>query len=212
MSFPKKTVLIVGLLWLLAVGAGLYVMLIYETTPGIAGSPPVDWPSESLISRSQPQADLVMFVHPRCPCTRASIGELSRLMAQCQGKVKAHVLAYKPEGFAEGWEKTDIWTAAAEIPGVTVATDAGGAEARRFNAKISGETFLYDDKGLLLFKGGITGSRGHAGDNAGRSAIVSILNGGQIERRENFVFGCSLFDQSEDQMQFEDQRSKLESR
>jgi hypothetical protein len=45
-----------------------------------------------------------------------------------------------------------------------------------------------------MFSGGITGSRGHSGDNAGRSAIVSLVNGESTETAETFVFGCSLFE------------------
>jgi hypothetical protein len=134
-----------------------------------------------------------MLAHPHCPCTRASIGELALLMAHSQGRVTAYVLFLKPAGFSDDWEKTDLWHSAASIPGVKVMIDDGGAEARRFHAATSGQTMLYDAEGRLLFSGGITGSRGHAGDNAGRSAIVSLLNTGAAERAETFVFGCRLF-------------------
>ena len=71
--------------------------------------------------------------------------------------------------------------------------DDNGVEARRFHAVTSGQTALYDIEGRLLFSGGITGSRGHSGDNAGRSAIVSLLNTGDAERTETSVFGCPLY-------------------
>ena len=41
--------------------------------------------------------------------------------------------------------------------------------------------------------GGITGSRGHAGDNAGRTAILALLHRETSGRDGSFVFGCSLF-------------------
>ena len=56
--------------------------------------------------------------------------------------------------------------------------DDDGAEARRFGAETSGQTLLYDEHGALLFSGGITGARGHAGDNAGRASLVALLNRG----------------------------------
>ena len=49
--------------------------------------------------------------------------------------------------------------------------DDDGAEARRFGAETSGQTLLYDARGALAFSGGITGARGHAGDNAGRASL-----------------------------------------
>jgi hypothetical protein len=117
-----------------------------------------------------------MLAHPKCPCTRASIGELAAIMAHCQGRLNAYVLFMKPEGFTEDWEKTDLWQSASQIPDVQVISDPSGEEARRFSAVTSGQTLLYDLKGELLFSGGITPSRGHSGDNAGKSAIVSIIN------------------------------------
>jgi hypothetical protein len=166
----------------------------YENRPGVSAEAPLLWPAESRIQRATDRATLVMLAHPHCPCTRASIGELASLMAHSQGRLNAYVLFLKPEGFTEEWEKTDLWESAVMIPGVTAMIDDGGAEARRFHAATSGQTILYGADGRLLFTGGITGSRGHAGDNAGRSSIVSLVNAGTAERTETFVFGCPLFD------------------
>jgi len=113
-------------------------------------------------------------------------------MARVQGQTSAHVLFWKPADVADDWVKTDLWREAAAIPGVEVSVDEGGVEAARFRAYASGQTILYDAQGHLLFNGGITGARGHAGDNAGRSAVVSLLTTGAAERRETFVFGCAL--------------------
>jgi hypothetical protein len=45
----------------------------------------------------------------------------------------------------------------------------------------------------LIFSGGITASRGHAGENAGVLALVALLTHGRPERRATSVFGCPLF-------------------
>ena len=194
----------IGTLWLLAVGAGLRIIWRYENAPGAAGASPADWPADSAVPRAPDRATLILLAHPRCPCTRASIGELALLMARCRGdgrshgtaprpRLTAYVLFVRPAGFPRGWERTDLWRSAAAIPGVRVLCDNGGTEARRFGAATSGQTLLYDAAGRLLFRGGITGSRGHAGDNAGRSAIVALLTQGTSERTQTFVFGCPLF-------------------
>ncbi len=133
-----------------------------------------------------------MLAHPHCPCTRASVGELARLMTRCEGLLTARVLFFEPPDAPEGWVRTDLWRSAAAIPGVDVLEDESGVEAGRFGATTSGQTVLYDVNGRLLFRGGITGARGHAGDNAGRSAIVSLLTGGTAGRMETSVFGCAL--------------------
>jgi hypothetical protein len=193
-------------LWLLLVGIGLAVLWDYENTPGAAAKPPALWPAESRIQRAQDKATLILLAHPHCPCTRATIGELALLMAHSQGQVTAYVLFLKPEGFSEQWEQTDLWQSAASIPGVNVLIDDDGMEARRFQATTSGQANLYDAGGRLLFSGGITSARGHSGDNAGRSAIESLLNAGAADRSETFVFGCPLFDENS-----ECQNSKHES-
>ena len=46
--------------------------------------------------------------------------------------------------------------------------------------------------GRLLFRGGITPSRGHEGDNAGRRRIASLLANGSADGRQTRVFGCPL--------------------
>ena len=198
-SLSKKSRLILivsGILWLFIVCIGLWVLWSYENTPGVSGTPPANWPAESQIKREAGRATLVLVAHPHCPCTRASIGELAAIMTACEGRLTAYVLLLKPTGFADGWEKTDLWESAAKIPGVQVLHDDEGAEARRFHAATSGQTMLYDAEGRLLFSGGITASRGHSGDNAGRSAIVSLVNAGTADRDETFVFGCELFDKN----------------
>ncbi len=184
----------IGVLWLCAVGAGLGIMLNYETALGTAATPPKQWPAGSRIRRDPRLATLVMLAHPHCPCTRASIGELAVLMARLQGRLPAYVLFLRPRGSSEDWEKTDLWRTAASIPGVTALGDDGGVEAARFDAAVSGQTMLYDANGRLLFSGGITASRGHSGDNTGRSAIISLVTTGVAERKQTPVFGCFLRD------------------
>jgi hypothetical protein len=187
--------------WLLAVGAGLIILCRYENTPGATGTSPAQWPAESRIQPTAGQATLVIVVHPHCPCTRASIGELALVMARCRSRVTAYVLFVKPEGVAENWEKTDLWVSAAGIPGVNVICDEKGDEAGHFNSRTSGETMLYDQAGRLVFAGGITASRGHSGDNAGRSAIVSLLTEGATPKSNTFVFGCSLRDAASESLE-----------
>lgn len=115
-------------------------------------------------------------------------------MAQCQGRVSAHVWFLKPAEMAESWVKTDLWRTAEAIPGVIAHMDKDGNEARCFSARTSGQTLLYDSAGALLFQGGITLSRGHAGDNPGRTAITAMLMHGLSGPARTPVFGCALAD------------------
>lgn len=195
MKFKKTRLplLVAAALWLSATGVGIGLLWNYENTPGSAADAPALWPAESRLRRAADRATLVLLAHPHCPCTRASVGELARLMTQAEGRVAAYVLFVKPQGFSDEWEKTDLWSSAEAIPGVTAVRDDGSVEALRFRAATSGQVALYDAGGGLLFSGGITSARGHAGDNAGRAAIVSLLATGGAERSDAPVFGCPLF-------------------
>jgi hypothetical protein len=182
-------------LWLLAVGTGFAMFLNYQNTGGQSGATPAQWPASTRLTPSATGDTLVMFAHPQCPCTRASIAELNRLLARISDHATAQVWFYQPAKLSPDWSKTGLWRSAAAIPGVTVQADLDGAEARRFGAETSGTVLLYDPQGTLLFKGGITGSRGHAGDNPGESAITSLCLGQPANVDQTPVFGCSLFSQ-----------------
>ena len=179
-------------LWVIAVVAGMHVMLTYADTPATAGTPPVAWPAQSRIPRKAGLPTVVVLAHPRCSCTRATISELAELMARVHDRATAVVVLVRPSGMPERWEQTDLWRSAAEIPGVTVMADPEEVEADRFHAQASGQTMLYSAGGKLLFTGGITAARGHAGDNAGRSSIISLVTDGSAEQTKTLVFGCAL--------------------
>jgi hypothetical protein len=141
-------------LWLGAVGIGMASLWAYTMAPGQSAAAPGRWPADSPLPRASGQAALVLLAHPQCPCSRASVHELSRLMARAQGRLAAYVLFFLPQGYDEAWAKTDLWSSAAAIPGVSVRLDPAGSEARRFGALTSGQVLLYSTEGDLLFSGG----------------------------------------------------------
>ena len=194
MKLSRKSKIVVALLavWMLAVGSGLRVMLAYDNTPGIIATSSTMWPADSHLSRQAGVATLVMMIHPHCPCSRASVSELSLLLARVQGRVNANVLFVRPLGVPANWEIAELWTSVAWMPGVKLRVDNDGVEAHRFGSTTSGQVMLYNTQGRLLFRGGITASRGHSGENDGRSAIVALLTQGQADTDETPVFGCQL--------------------
>jgi hypothetical protein len=177
--------------WIASVAFGMRALFDYENTPGRVGALSQAWPAAQ-IERATDRPTLVMLAHPHCPCTAASVGELAQIMARLEGRVKAYVLFVRPPGASGDWEDTDLRRSAEAIPGVQVILDADGVEAHRFGAETSGHTELFGADGRLLFTGGITASRGHAGDNAGASAIVALVNDQTPVRTQTRVFGCAL--------------------
>jgi hypothetical protein len=196
---PAKRLLATSLfaiVWIAAVAFGSRALFHYENAPGRVGALPRTWPAAHL-ERAKDRPTLVMVAHPHCPCTAASMGELAKIMAQLQGRVAAYVLFVRPRGGGTDWEETALRRDAEAIPGVRVAFDRDGADAQRFGAETSGHTLLFGADGALLFSGGITASRGHAGDNVGESAILALVDQQTPARIQTLVFGCSLTNRPE---------------
>ena len=184
--------IVVGAIWLGASWGGLAWLALYANAPGPTAQVVSEWPVDSKLRLSEQGDTLILFAHPHCPCTRATLGELDKIVARYRGAVTTWVVFLKPTDSDESWEQSDLRDAAAMIPDAHIVSDLGGVEARRFHATTSGQTFLYSDQGRLLFNGGITLARGHAGDNPGRLAIESYLSGAVPLCRQTPVFGCPI--------------------
>ncbi|MCU1235078.1 MAG: redB [Candidatus Solibacter sp.] len=178
--------------WARAVGVGVSVMLRYAYTPGRLAAATKEWPAGAGIEPAGGRATLIVFAHPQCPCSRATIAELAKIITCCRQDVDATVFFYLPSADARDWMATDLWRSAERIPGVRVMADVRGAEARRFGARTSGQTMLFDAGRRLVFNGGITAARGHYGDNDGEADIVALLRGQSPAQRKTPVFGCAL--------------------
>lgn len=167
-------------------------MMRYDSTPGVAAMAVDRWPGGISSARDPLKFTLVMLVHPNCPCSRASISELAAILGHCPGAATATVIFEHPTGMADDPATTDLWKSASDIRGVRVIRDDGALMAAAFGAETSGQVFLYDAQGSLRFSGGITESRGHVGDNAGRAAVEQLLQGKAPVKTRTPVFGCSL--------------------
>jgi len=180
--------------WLGAAVAGNAMLARYKSTPGAVLTAPGNWPAGSTVPREPGRTALLLFAHPACPCTRASVAELEQLLTRFPS-LAATVVAVDPAGLGPEHD-SGIVAAAARLPGVKVVR-AQPAEADLFGVLTSGHALLYDSGGHLLFSGGITGSRGHAGDNVGLDRITAILSGRVPDRRDSPVFGCALTERTE---------------
>jgi len=181
-------------LWLGATLTGLTLVARHANTPGLTGQAPSGWPSPSEIHRASGQPTFLLFAHPLCPCTRASLAEFADVAARRPAAAQLWVVFYKPQGAATVWEESDQCRTAAAIPGVNLWFDVDGVEARRFGAATSGLAMLYTADGRLAFQGGITPARGHTGANAGHQAIEALLAGARPATVRTPVFGCKLWE------------------
>jgi hypothetical protein len=178
--------------WGTGIILGLYVLTRYTSTSAEVLPLPNQWPKHTTIVRAFDRPTMLISLHPRCVCSRATVEELARLLAQVPVLPRVEVLLYRPDNAPESWGQTDVVIRARSMPGVTIRPDPRGREAELFRMSVSGQTAMYASDGRLMFTGGITRARGHEGDNAGRDAIVSILSNQQPVVSSTPVFGCSI--------------------
>ncbi len=178
--------------WFLGVTAGFAVLVAYGSVPGPSESPPDHWPATASIERATDRPTLLVFVHPQCPCTLATIAELERLIAEVSGHVQPIVLLGCPANQRQEWLETRLAQRCQMLSASQVLADVNGVLATQFNAMTSGFCVLYSATGKLQFHGGITYQRGHEGESHGRVALRRILNGQPPLATKAPVYGCQL--------------------
>ena len=180
--------------WCGLVAAGFSTLMNYAATPGEQAPVDRDWPEKSHVERLRGGYNLVMALHPRCPCSHASVVELERILMDAPTNVRVHVLAFQPSSTTEddGWPESELLRRVRRISGVYLYHDNDAGEAERFGARTSGQVALYGPRGELLFHGGITSSRGHEGETLAHQALRSLLRGKASPRSTTPVFGCPL--------------------
>jgi hypothetical protein len=180
-------------LWSAAVLAGIQRMWSYESTPGSHSFVPASWPGSPLVTVDGERATLVMFVHPLCVCTRASLIELRQALDAMDRLPAVWIVVMNAHGVVPDWEQK-IADIAHRIPEATIVTDVEGEAADTLGASTSGHVVVYDEAGRLEFSGGVTGARGHVGDNEGRRDLIAALHEGSEHAQEHPIFGCGLDD------------------
>jgi hypothetical protein len=185
--------------WGIALVAGMGILWRYKSTPGPETRARLVWPEASQLPAERGRPTLVLFAHPECPCTRATILALREILPRFATRVSVCVAALHPEAPPAGWNDEGLQDALDGLAEASLFVDASGREARLFGALTSGHVLLYGTDGGLRFSGGITGARGHAGDNPGLSrlerALEAELRGAAAPEITGApVFGCSLFD------------------
>jgi hypothetical protein len=198
MHVPKIAIYSVIATWSACVLGGYLWVTNYgfRTEQPASGFRHEGWPSESQISLAAGRPTLLLFLHPRCPCTRATLRELEKIISGrllTRERIPRFIaVAPLPFGAAEDWRNTDTIQSALSLPNSSVVWDVGGTEARRFGVATSGTLMLFLPDGTRLFAGGVTASRGHEGDNAGTDRLLAALVDHTIQQPTR-VFGCTLY-------------------
>jgi hypothetical protein len=193
LSWPLAAALIV---WIAIAVAGWYGISAY----GFKGDPQAttdivpQWPAESNIARMTGRPTLILFLHPKCPCSRATVAELERLPVLVPGDALPDVcvVAAAPRSTGDRWWSSPFLARAARIPNARLVRDLGGVETELFGVRVSGTVLLFDPAGNRLYAGGVTMSRGHAGDNVGLQAVTDLLVDHDADVSSIPPLGCAM--------------------
>jgi len=195
-KYRRSQVLVLSCLWLCLAIGGTVALAAYGARAGESGAPPALWPRNTHIHPAGTHPTILLFLHPRCPCSRSTIRELQRSLAGASVPFALHLIVFSPGSERAEWSNTGVVRDAACLPGATVLFDQDGEETARFGVRTSGHILVYSDRGRLVFSGGVTQGRGHEGDNAGMDAVWGVVHGKAPSVCDTAVYGCSIFDDS----------------
>lgn len=184
MKISLKIFLVV---WAIFIALGTIWITDYASRPNRSANAP----AELQIQIDEKLPKLFVFLSPQCPCSRATLTELARLIEKNPRLFETQIYFYQPSDAPIDWSENKLWQKAAEISGAKV-KKINEAELKKFDARTSGQTLFYHADGRLLFSGGITQSRGHEGENIGIYSIESYLRNGRFTVSQTPVFGCIL--------------------
>lgn len=196
-QFRHKNLL---LFWSFLVVLGYGAMVFYSAAPakssaGVGHFPLVNSMSANPLSLRTDGLTLITFLHPQCPCSRATVSELQNLLNRKPGlenvPLSTFAVVSRPSGCTESFAQGAIADSLKDIANLTVVIDKDDIESQRFGAVTSGQTLLFDKTGKCIFNGGITRARGEIGENAGVDALLTLFAGNRNVHKTP-VFGCSL--------------------
>jgi hypothetical protein len=81
-------------LWMIALAVGFAILIDHDLRAGSSSTAACHWPADSSLARSGDGPTLVMFIHPHCPCTAASLEQLDLIAnSTATPSVRIHLLA-----------------------------------------------------------------------------------------------------------------------
>jgi hypothetical protein len=180
------------LIWISLLFVGHLVLYEYELTPSPLANTKRVFPQVSNVQLAHGRQNIVMFLHPGCPCSEATVDEFHELMREGEKDSVGTVVLYMPPEKEAEWSLAPIIQSVKRIRNVTIEYDTDGSQAETFGVTTSGHVLIYDGRGVLQFTGGITGSRGHTGDNHYFDLAKQCILARRAKYTTTPVFGCAL--------------------
>ena len=123
--FGKLTV--ISLTWLIAVVASIAAGLLYDFRPSSTIPTLRQWPIDSRLSRVEDKPTLILFAHPRCPCTVATLEELAEILNGIDQSLTINIVFVVPTNAGAQWHRSKSVQLARQIPDACVTFDTGAS-------------------------------------------------------------------------------------
>ncbi|QDV71246.1 hypothetical protein Poly24_49810 [Rosistilla carotiformis] len=207
----RRTWLLLTSVWCVAVTAYCFWMTAYGlgTHPENLSRKVAVWPADATLPRDPDRPTLVLFLHPRCFCSEATVEQLQTILRSAKEAQVAIpntlVVACMPANAPSDWRDSRLNLQSRQLPDSIFINDVDGVECGRFGVNTSGTVMLFDAAGRRRFSGGITIARGQVGESHGgrllREGLAQIdasivpAAGTLAERQRHVsppVFGCKL--------------------
>ena len=168
--------------WLAALAYGAHTMMSYDTTAGPAADR-----APAVATSKQKAWTCVMIVHPDCPCTRSSLAALREIVARYDDTVEFRIVMVSDEPDLD----SPNFKAAVRIPEAALTWVSSEKADELYDSHTSGQTFILDSSGGIVFSGGITPGRGTDKPEFALQLFESVLAGKPV-REFSPVYGCAL--------------------
>jgi len=193
----NRLVLVFGLiLWATGSIYGFAALWTYQYKQGESGD--VVWRLPKGLSLQGPRNEQAyLLIHPRCPCSRASLTEFVGVLRKAGREGIVVFWVPNKESLSDpDWTETDlVFQAKANHSVLKVNFDPEGRICQQLGVGTSGHCLVFSDQGVLKYSGGVTASRGHQGPNNGAIAAAGALSDSSTNTffGGNYpVYGCSF--------------------
>ncbi|TWU58734.1 hypothetical protein Poly51_15140 [Rubripirellula tenax] len=201
-----RTAALFGFAWIASVSFGFWTLLDHDTASNDGESSfaevvPVSLTQSAVCVSRTDLADMVpdkgclhivVAMHPKCPCTRTTLSQLERLLAEAPASTKCTFLVSKPRNRLASWIQSDTTDMAKSFANSEIFVDIDSERARKLGMAHSGTVLIVRPDGTLSFMGGITAGRSCSTENPGSLSVASLLRGESAPLLATPTFGCPL--------------------
>ena len=167
-------------LWFLALGLGFHNILAWEATPGPGSQ------KRPALELAKGRPALVVVLHSMCPCSLGTVANLHYLTPAQSRKIDVTLVVTGPH-----CRTSAVAVQACLVPRAHIRFLTEGQVIAKYGALTSGQAYLFDQSGALVFAGGLTDSRGCQGQSRGMKAVTDTIAGKPCVKALP-VFGCPV--------------------